>query len=222
MLLHAPRINAGVIRILAPDLALYTTPQLLWQVGLDKSNDRRPRASYLLMDVLRIMKLLRPDLDNKLRIRSISQLQELHDEWVDKLNQAGYDLFESFYLHLEFPKPPDLWYPKGNRLTIEPITNPKDLVDLGKRENHCIASWGYRVARGECVVCKVETAFETATLAIYKDRSSGNWEIMDMKAKSNEEVSSNTNELVRKWLAYAQEYHSTLIPQDFYDDDIPF
>ena len=220
LLAHAPRINSGTIRLLGQDLVSYITPELLWQTGLDTHNDRKPRTAYLLIDVIRIIKLLRPDLDKKTRFRSTFQLRSAHDEWVDKLNYAGYNLFESRYLHLDFPQPPDLWYPDGNILTVSPITNPKDLVLFGQEQCNCVASFSHRVSRGECFIFRVRTKFETATLALQKHRS--RWRIMELKSQSNVEVSPQTNELVREWLAYSQGGRSTFMPQDFYDDDIPF
>ena len=218
-LMHTPRINKGVLRLLAPDLISHITPNLLAQVGLDKSEDNRPSSAYMIKDILSIIQLLRPDLRKTFSFKNKYKIAVVHDEWVKKLNETGYNLYESRYLNLEFPPMPDLWYPDSNILTIQPQTTPKDLIKLGRQESNCVASWAHRVTNGKCYIYKVVAKYEVATLAIHKSR--GSWHVMDMLTANNEPASDETWSLVKEWLQLAQNKDASLMPWDFYDDDIP-
>ena len=219
-LTHVPRINKGVLRLLAPDLFSHITPNLLAQVGADKREDNRPSSAYMLLDILRIIQLVRPDLQRTFSFKNKHKLAIVHDEWVRKLNAIGYSLYESRYCNLEFPPMPDLWCPDGSLLTIQPMKTPKDLISLGREQNNCVASWAYRVANRECYIYRVMAKYEIATLAICK--SQNHWHVMELLAENNNPASDETWGLVKEWLKLTQNKNSTLTPYNFYDDDIPF
>jgi hypothetical protein len=221
-LMHCPRINRGTIRLLADDVRAYVTPNLVFEVGLTEREDATPWSAYKIIDIIRIRNFLTPVHSKPERFKSIGAIDAEHEEAVDQLGRAGYTPRELQFLSLEFPRAPDLWCPLSEILSVYPIATVEGLIQLGRRQSHCAASWGHRVAQGEVYFYEVRHRQEMATLAVSRSDTGSSWKITQFLGPHNKEVSPEMSYLVRQWLAVAQDEESTMMPWDFYEDDIPF
>ena len=91
------------------------------------------------------------------------------------------------------PPPP---IPGNDQIT--PLRRMAQLVEEGKAQRNCVATYGRRVARREAYVYRVMGP-ERATLAIAPD-SDGKWRAEQIALKRNKGVSKKTRLAVAQWL----------------------
>ena len=149
-----------------------------------------PRHMMLLDDTFRMLgnRPVRP-------IRSIKQLEELHDRLVARLNirREVDDAVPGYMLsRTAFPAPP---FP-GNSW-IKPLTTPQLLAQEGREQDHCAATLVRDVGEGWLYVYKImEPERATLSIARYENR----WKIEQLYAARNLDVSPETFRMVRNWL----------------------
>jgi len=218
LLTHAPRINTGMIRLVADDLSPCVTPNLLFEIGLEKREDRKAYTAYMLKDILRMSRYLFEENPFRVKFKCRQEIQDIHDEFIRALNTGSN--FHSDILNMEFPPPPDLWYPDGEFLTVKPMRTPIELIDLGREQSNCVASLARLVANKECYIFRIQS-HETATLALRKEM--GQYQIIDLKGASNQPVDDITRHFVDQWLRLAQnQQYDPDVMNEFYNDNIPF
>jgi len=97
--------------------------------------------------------------------------------------------------------------PVEGTATIQPILNPKELLEEGLTQRHCAgASYAKAVARGGLYLYRVMEP-ERATLSISLLVDS--WNLMEIVGRSNSQVSDATLLAVENWLREAQRTSST-------------
>ncbi len=190
---HLQRLNAGAIRIATdPEFLSFASFNLLEEVAHRRNEDRRPRAAYLLRDSLNMHRLLFPG-DKKFRpVRSLSRLAELHDSLIEDLNRAHVN-----NTGVPFPPPPV----EGTE-QIVPITTERELVEEGRIQHNCVASYADQVAVQQRVyIYRVLTPQEHCTLAIRRRQNT--WTVSELMRTCNETPSPETHRIVRSWMAGA-------------------
>ena len=184
---HFPPLDHLGLRLVAcPKPYGWATPALLTEVQVDSQTVIR--CGRLLEDMLEMRQLLgeaRPPHP----LRSMKQLQGLHDDLMTRLNRAKIP----WKVSPPFPPPP-----LPGTAEIVPLVSAKDLAEEGWQQRNCVAAYASRVRRGCCYIYRV-LAPERATLALFL-RKDG-WRLGELEARSNRDVSQDTELLVKAWLA---------------------
>ncbi len=121
------------------------------------------------------------------RLRTMAQMNEVHDELVSALNlrqEAGRRFF---------PDPPV----PGRSGEIEPLTTCQDLAVEGREQRHCVASYTEAVRGGHVYVYRMLKP-ERATLSIVP--AHGGWVLGEIRGCHNARVQPDTCQAVRNWL----------------------
>lgn len=186
---HLPRLNAGAIRIaIDPILLPLAAPTLLDEIAHHREEDRKAKAAYMLQDSLAMHQLLFPNRVHPKPIRRLRHLQEIHDEFVEDINRA-----RSLDTDIPFPSPPI----KGSE-SILPITTARELVEEGRLQHNCVASYLERVAIRQSVYVYRVLWPERCTLSVA--RRGTKWVISELKRTCNESPSEATRRVVEEWL----------------------
>ncbi|MCC5828110.1 MAG: hypothetical protein JJU36_01560, partial [Phycisphaeraceae bacterium] len=163
---HLQRINAGVLRIAIDSTLLPAAmPQFLAEVADMRDEDKRAKAAYLLRDSLTMFNLLYPRRRFSL-VRSVEKLRTIHNSLVDDFTRISHT-----GLNTPFPPPPIAGTP-----LIEPITGSHDLVEEGRTQHNCVASFARDVAvRNRTYIYRTLPPLERCTLALR--RNGGRWTV---------------------------------------------
>ena len=198
LLAHLPRINAGVIDLVAQrELQLHVTPHLLAEIAQNQNEDQGAPTAPLLTETRRMARTLRRRAP-AVRVRSRQQLREVHDELVQELNRrrtAGPTV-------RPFPEPPVPGL-TSDTLTITPITTVDELETLGREQHNCVAAYATPIYRHEVYIYRVTRGAEVCTLAI-APTSLGDWTVQQLKGVCNQDATAATDRAVRLWLARHQ------------------
>jgi PcfJ-like protein len=188
-LAHLPHLNAGVIAIaMDPLLLAASTPQLLTEITGSAPEKYRASTAELLDDTLRMLRSVHPNRGTP-RLQSIARLREMHDEIsVEYLRQKNPRLRE-----FRLPRPPLRGTPD-----IVPICTVEDLIHEGTVQNNCVATYAERVQHRGIFIYRVLKP-ERATLSIVLT-ADGDWQIGELKRRSNTAVSPVTRQVVESWL----------------------
>jgi hypothetical protein len=195
LLAHLPRINAGVIDLVARrELQPHVTPQLLAEIAQNQTEDEGAPTAPLLTETHRMARTLRRRAP-VVRVRSRQQLREVHDELVQELNRRQ----PVRPAPRPFPEPPVPGV-TSTTLTITPITTVAELEALGRDQHNCVATYATPIRRREVYIYRVTRGDEVCTLAIAPS-SLDDWTVQQLKAVCNQEPSASTERAVRLWLA---------------------
>lgn len=190
-LAHVGRINAGVMRLaLDPELRAAVAPRLLEEVGQTRTEDRRPHVYRLLEDTLGLRREFAVP-GAPPRFAGLDELRAHHDELVDRL-VAARPPRPPANRRRPFPPPPV----PGSE-TIVPLLRAVDLVEEGRRQHNCIATYARRVLAGNLYVYRVLAPMR-ATLTLVRRR--GVWMLDELLAARNRSVSYATENAVDAWL----------------------
>lgn len=195
LLAHLPRINAGVMDLVAiPGAPRGLTPQLLAEVAQCREEDEAGTMAPLLEDARRMAGLLqrRRELE---RVRTRQRLRQLHDELTEEYNRRQ----QIRRSGRGFPPPP-IPGMTSPAIRIVPITTPEALRALGREQHNCVASYAAQVFRGQTYIYRVQCGTEVCTLALERTRDGG-WRFQDLKGVCNRPPSSNASRWVRLWLS---------------------
>ena len=189
---HLHRLNAGSIRITTdPELFPIASFALLEEIAIRRKEDERPKVAYILRDTLNMLRLLFPNKTRLAPIKCLTQLETMHDSLVEDLNRA-----KLLDRDIPFPAVPV----EGNE-SIRPITNAIELIEEGKVQNNCVASYIDKVAVQQQVYVYKVLSPERCTLAI--QQRTGKWVLAELKRSHNTSASKETHRAVAKWLKNA-------------------
>ena len=189
LLAHVPKVNAGVLALVGDStLRLAVTPKVMQEVAADKRQKYQPQTARLLEQVLHMHHALTPD-EPAPRFRSLERLQGAHDVLsVEYLRHTPPRVRGK-----RLPKPP-----VRGTADIVPITEYGDLVQEGKTQKNCVASYADRVLARTTYIYKVLRP-ERATLSLLRTPS-GSWVRGDLLQAGNRPVATRTAEMVEDWL----------------------
>lgn len=186
---HMRRLNAGVLALVTnPVLLEASAPSLLAEVAESTTEKYQARASEMLRDTLEMLAAVDVRAGCP-KIQSLARLRAMHAEVSAK------------YLSLRpggsgdprLPSPPL----RGTR-DIVPILTATALVEEGKAQNNCVATYAERVRRRTTFIYRVLRP-ERATLSIVKGED-GDWGIDELECRGNTKVTATTRIAVESWL----------------------
>ncbi len=186
---HLPQLNAGALAIAAePELRAAVSPKLLQEVAGIPSEKYLAKSAALVRDTLRMFFRLHPH-------RGLPQFQSLA-----RLREA-HDVISTAYLRLEqpslkafrFPRPPL----RGTG-SIVPICTIEELIEEGRGQNNCVATYAERIQARSTFIYRVLKP-ERATLSIVKGFD-GDWQISELQQRGNTGASDLTHRTVQSWL----------------------
>ena len=186
---HMRKLNAGVLALIAtPNLLQASTPALLAEVGNSPAEKYQARASEILRDTLDMLAAI--DLRSGVpKIQSLERLLSMHAEVSTKfLNKCPHGSGDP-----RLPAPPL----RGTR-DIVPILTINDLVDEGKCQHNCVATYAERVKRRTTFIYRVLRP-ERATLSIVRGED-GDWRIDELECGGNSRTADITRIAVEAWL----------------------
>jgi len=188
-LAHLPRLNAGVIALVTdPGLLAASTPKLLLEVAEIQPEKYRAVVSEMLSDTLRMFQRIHPQRGVP-RIQSLAGLREMHER-----GSVEYLRNESPRMHsFRLPSPSLKGTPQ-----IVPICTAEELIEEGRAQNNCVATYAERVQHRAISIYRVLKP-ERATLSIIRSPD-GDWKICEVKIRSNGQVATVTRQLVDSWL----------------------
>jgi hypothetical protein len=205
LLRHCPRINYGVLRIATDqELRPLISPQTAAEIGRHRGFDRRPKAAWLLQEVLGMLELINKH--ERWIAKSLQHLQETHDNLIQET--AGFTINRRF----AFPTP-TLPGAEG----IEPLASFAAVREEGRQQRHCIGSLHYAraIINNELYVYLVLPPWQRATAAI--NHTNGCWRLRDLKGVANSAVDQQTTEYVQNWL---RTHQTRPMPTFFSDEQI--
>jgi hypothetical protein len=190
LLAHVPSINLGVMElILTPHIRAALTPGLLEEVATDPKEKYRGAAVRMICDTV----AMREELDDARPLpamKSIAQLRRYHAE-----TSADYQKLDGLRKEHGVLPPPPLPGMKGK---IVPLRTQAELVEEGREQKNCVATYAAGVAAGKCFIYRVLHP-SRATLCIRR-QSDGNWGISELEASCNRKADHATHEFVKQWL----------------------
>jgi len=190
LLAHAPTIHAGVLGLVSRRrLVAVVTPKLLAEVAARREEMIRPVTARLLWDVLAMARQVRRH-DLPPAFFSIRRLREVHDEVCRTFHRRRRDNLDSY----RFPPPP---LPGTDE--IVPLCTPRDVVEEGVQQRHCVATYIPEVAARQVFVYRVLKP-QRATLSIVP-APGGGWEISQFGLSGNREPDPASWGSVASWLA---------------------
>ena len=189
-LAHLPQLNAEAIRIgTDATLLAYVRPSFLDEVALSNREFDRPHAAILLQDSVEMFRQLRPAAGGFPPVRHLAALTALHDSLVEDLNRLSPE-----HEDIEFPPPP-----VAGTATIVPICSGRDLVEEGRVQSNCVASYWDRIAVRRYVYIYRVLAPERCTLSL--TRVGIRWVPSELRRACNLPVSEATRRAVAAWIA---------------------
>ncbi|MEM7600589.1 MAG: PcfJ domain-containing protein [Verrucomicrobiota bacterium] len=197
---HLEAINSGVIEILLnPAASRAAGPNLLKEVANDKAENHRGRIIHLITDTLSMQEELRDDGNSHARrthFSDLRSLRETHGEVTNRYRRRIRQLIEANQHDTERFRTHPL---PGIPGKIEPITSPEGLVNEGKEQGNCVASYAEKVRQGSTFIYRLFYP-ERATLSIIKPSPFADWEIGELESRYNTDVQGETEEYVEDWL----------------------
>ena len=189
-LAHLPELNAGVVSIaLDPELRAAVTPKLLNEVADVPSEKYLTATATLIRDTLRMFFCVNPQ-RSRPQFQSVARIREMHDDISTRYLRIKDPSLAAF----RFPRPP-----LRGAEEIVPICTVEELVAEGRAQDNCVATYAERVQNRHTFIYRVLKP-ERATLSIVRGPD-GDWQVGELKIRSNGEVSIVTRQLVDSWLA---------------------
>ena len=185
---HLPSLGIGVLSLaMDPQLRALITPSLLEEVQADPRETHFPFVFRELTDALRMAEALGVDVSRR-RFQTRARIREVHDDLARDYVRLEDPALTSF----RFPRPPI-----PGTADIVPLRAPRALIDEGRRQDNCVATYAERVAAGDTFIYRVLRP-ERATLSIV--RISGGWHLGELQCAHNRPVSHGTRRAVEAWL----------------------
>ena len=188
-LAHLPELNAGAVTIAAdPELRACVTPKLLNEVAGIPSEKYLSDCATLIRDTLHMFFRLHPS-RHAPQFQTLARVREIHDEVSTeylRLQGSGSDAYR-------FPRPP-----LRGTADIVPIGTVEDLIEEGRTQNNCVATYAERIQARHTFIYRVLKP-ERATLSIVRGPD-GDWQIGELKGQGNRGISDLTRTVVQSWL----------------------
>ncbi len=199
MLAHLPRINAGVIALVAtPTLRASVSPQLLNAVADSVDEVSQESTAELLRDTLEMYILLQRT-DRPPRFFSHQRIREKHDDLVTEIIRHG----THRQIQGRFPRPPISGVYETDK-QITPVCTMETLSALGREQHNCVGAYRDRILQGSVYIYRVCVNGEVCTLSLLKD-GNNYYRLSELKAACNREPSTATQSAVRHWLERASD-----------------
>lgn len=189
LLAHTPSIHAGVLGLVCERRILpAVTPRLVAEVAVRPEEMRQSVTAQLLVDFEAMARHLRW-LDLPRAFHTIRRLREVHDELARDFSRRRHAALTSY----EFPPPP-----LPGTHGILPLCTPRDLIEEGAEQHHCVATYIPRVAAGGAFIYRVWHP-ERATLSLVP-HPGGGWQVGTLVLSFNRDPAPATREHVETWL----------------------
>ena len=185
-LAHTPILNDAVLTLVETGAHAATSNATLQQVARENLDDATDIARRL-ADAVRLWGLVRPTTPLP-HFTSVERIREVYAELHADAAKARREP------HL-FPPTPVA----GNE-SILPIRSMAMLLEEGRLQSNCVATYAEAIRRGHTVVYRVLSP-ERCTLSIRWRR--GQWVIGELKRSANRSASFETYMAVNRWLAHA-------------------
>lgn len=190
ILSHLEVVNAGVIELVGdPEFWRQSSPRLLREVSGHLVEKYRADTAESLHQILVMQQTVSPG--QRSTFQSREQLLRVHDELVLEFCRRAPETVKN----CAFPRPPL----PGVANCIVPLRTPVELMEEGKAQSNCVASYAKRVEGGDIFIYRVRFP-ERATLSVVRGEN-GVWERGELKAARNASVSPATDRAVESWLA---------------------
>ena len=187
---HLGIINAVVIKTAQhPTIRRRVGPSLLNELAELQDSANTPRVAPMLEDICRLEPILGRE-PKPVEFRSIAQIIAHHETVTDEFIRFQKDLEE----RNQFPPPPI-----GGNTDIVPLMNAEELIREGREQHNCVGSYANKVRTKQVYIYRVLRP-ERATLAI-EPGPDGNWEIQQLYAACNKQVTDKTTNAVNEWLS---------------------
>jgi hypothetical protein len=188
-LAHLPKLNAGAVAIAKePRLRAASTAKLLSEVAQTAKEKYRANIAVLIEDTLRMFFRVHPTRGTP-QFQTIARLREVHDEISVEYLRREEPAIRAF----RFPKPPVPGTPD-----IVPICTIEELIEEGRAQNNCVATYAQRVQSRYTYIYRVLRP-ERATLSIVRG-DDGDWEIDELERRGNSGAAERTYDWVQRWL----------------------
>jgi hypothetical protein len=165
-----------------------TTPAFITEIAESPAEKYRAVAVDMLADTLIMLQAIDP-LAGTPKIQSLARLRAMHSEvstkFLSKRPPGSGDP--------RLPHPPL----RGTK-NIVPILTVEDLVQEGKEQDNCVATYLERIRKRTTFVYRVLRP-ERATLSIVRGND-GDWQISELESRSNRNVSAITRIEVESWI----------------------
>jgi hypothetical protein len=190
LLAHLPAIHAGVLGLVSDvELLPAVTPKLLAEVAARDDEKYRGTTARMLADVRAMARQIGSG-DVPPAFFTIDRLREVHRKLSEEFCRLRPDDVRS----IRFPQPPLPGTPD-----ILPLRTPTDLMDEGREQANCVASYIPRVRDRETYIYRVLRP-QRATLAIVPSVDGG-WEVDQLLLGRNARAGRPTWARVEAWLA---------------------
>lgn len=185
---HLTQVNLGVLALLVDEsLRALTTPPLLEAVLAEPGESYFPFTARRLEEVRHMAQALNVDIARR-RFRERERIDALFDDLLRDYERLGRHARD------RFPGPPVV-----GSATIVPLRSAEALVQEGRDQHNCVASYAASVVAGEVYLYRVLKP-ERATLSLVH-WPGGGWQIGELLRAGNQPVSAATTRTVRAWLA---------------------
>ncbi|SHK65071.1 PcfJ-like protein [Marinobacter antarcticus] len=194
LLRHHPNLHLNHLRF------LLRQGQPLWP-GMLCLVDKHSSA----LDITWLCRMIRDTLNmaagNLQRLQRVSsrrELQELHDQLVERFNSMGSEAKRAAHAaaltqeHGDYPAPP---IPAIDG--IEPLASWLELLDEGSSMHHCVGSYDTFVALGEVFIYRM---MEPERLTISLEHRNNTWVIGEVRGIRNANPSPAALDFVRRWV----------------------
>jgi len=189
-LAHLPLLNAGVVAIAGdPELRAAVTPKLLNEVAEVPSEKYLADTATLIRDTLRMFFRVHPD-RRPPQLQSVARVRQVHDEVSTEYLRIAAD---SEVCAFRFPRPPL----RGTKVIV-PICTAEELIEEGRVQRNCVATYAERIQRRHTFIYRVLKP-ERATLSIVRGPD-GDWQISELQRWGNSGISELTYRMVQSWL----------------------
>ena len=184
-LCHVQRIGPDVLQIAGGLAIRHVTPSVLEEISR-LPDDPSADLARTLGDTLRMWRRVRRR-EHPPLFQSVRRIHEVHDTLVHEVNRLGLGSVCS-----DVPN-----VPVAGTATIIPITSREMLLEEGRSQHNCVASYAGRVEKRQVAIYRVlEPERATLSLARRGDR----WRIDQLKGPCNRPVHGKTRAAVRAWL----------------------
>ena len=194
---HQRRLRCSLLPLVAdPRLSAHVSPRLLHEAA--EADDGW--TVHLLGDTLEMAQYQGAP-ERVGLVSSRAALSALHDRLLEeRLARHAFGPAAPSAQTVVLPRttPP----PPAGTATIEPLRTLEELREEGTSMRHCVASYGTRVARGDCAVFRV-LAPERATLSLAWRPDRRTWAVEQLCGPGNTPVGPVTQAAVHDWLGAA-------------------
>lgn len=186
---HLPTLSGSIIGLLAGERIRYRTMPVFLQ-EMSSQCGLLDRSLQVLRDTLWVCEKLEDA--GIIYLRSFRHLARMHDHCVDRFGRADLRIND------QTPFPPAPLAPYSPHLELEPLQTEVELFEEGRIQKNCAGDYGPRVRRRKMHLYRLLEP-ERATVAV-KMGQAGRWELDEIKAHGNSEVSPETLSAVLEWI----------------------